>query len=135
MVSDNYTDMEDFAVNKEAIEFNNRNDDDQEIGNNTNQDNDNDDNNDDNVLYSKVGTSKRRNKGKRLELMMSKKRKSKGMAKHNRKSWHDNNTSVNHDFVVCGKGDADVEGDADGKDSDNNVDLFEGTKKLRQKIG
>jgi hypothetical protein len=27
--------------------------------------------------------------------------------------------------VVCGKGDADVEGDADAKDLDNDADLFE----------
>jgi hypothetical protein len=41
------------------------------------------------------------------------------------KGRHNNNTSINHDFVISGKGDADIEGDADGKDSDDNVDLFE----------
>ena len=57
---------------------------------------------------------KKRKKGK---LSTSKKRrKSKGMT----------NTSINHDSVMLsGKGDMDFEGDADGKDSDDDVDLFE----------
>jgi hypothetical protein len=56
--------------------------------------------------------------------MMSKKRKLKGITKRNRKRWHTSNTSINHGFVVCGEGDAVVEGDADGKDSDKDADLF-----------
>jgi hypothetical protein len=46
------------------------------------------------------------------------------MNKRNKESQHNNNTSINHDFVISGKGDADIEGDTDGVDSDNNVDLF-----------
>ncbi len=115
MSDDDYTDMEDVSVDEEAIEFNNRNNDDQENGNNN--DCDNDDNNDDNnnVLYSKVAASKKRKKGTRSKPMTSKKRKPKGTTKCNNKSRHNSNTSINHDFVVCGEGDADVEGDADGK--------------------
>jgi hypothetical protein len=57
--------------------------------------------------------------------MTLKKRKSKGTTKCNKNSLHNNNTSVNHDFVICGEGDAVIEGDTDSKDSDNDVDLFE----------
>ena len=41
------------------------------------------------------------------------------------KSWHNNNTSINHDSAVSGDGDADFERDVDGEDLDNNIDLFE----------
>jgi hypothetical protein len=125
MVDDDYTDMEDVAVDKEAIEFNLCNNNNQENGDNDNRNNDDDDDNNDNILYSKVGTTKKRKKGTRSKLMTSNKRKSKGTTKCNKKSRHDNNTSIIYDFVTCGKNDMDVEGDADSKDSDNNVDLFE----------
>jgi hypothetical protein len=120
-----YTNKEDVAINKEAIVFNNLNDANQDNGdNNGNNDNDNYNDNDDD-LYSKVTTTKKRKKQARSKPMTSKKRKSKGTTKCNNKSQHNNNTSINHDFVISGKGDADIEGDADGKDSDNNIDLFE----------
>jgi hypothetical protein len=128
MVNNDYTNMEDVAVDKEAIEFNNPNNDNQDNSkdNNCNNDIDDDDNND--VLYSKVPTTKKRKKGARLKPMTPKKRKSKGTTKRNKKSRHDNNTSINHDFVISGKGDADVEGDADSNYSDDNVDLFKEKK-------
>ncbi len=124
MVNNDYTNMEDVAVNKEAIEFNNCNNDNQKNGDDNNCNNDNDDDDDDDVLYSKVTAIKKRKKGMRSKPMTSKKRKPKGTTKRNNKSRHNSNTSINHDFVVCGKGDADVEGDADGKKSDKVVDLF-----------
>jgi hypothetical protein len=116
--------MEGVAVNKEAIEFNNHNDNDQENRDDDDCNNDNDDDNENNVLYSKVAATKKRKKGTRSKPMTSKKRKSKGMTKRNKKSQHTSSTSINHDFVVCGKGDADVEGDADAKYSDEDADLF-----------
>jgi hypothetical protein len=75
MVNNDYTDMEDVAVNEEAIEFDNRNDNNQENGDD--DDCNNDDNDDDNneVLYSKVTATKKRKKGTRSKPMMSKKRK------------------------------------------------------------
>jgi hypothetical protein len=124
MVDDGYTDMEDVAVDKEAIEFDNRNNNNQENGDNDDCNNNNNDDNNDNVLYSKVAATKKRKKGTRLKPMTSKKRKPKGITKHNNKSQRNSNTSVNLDFVVCGKGDAKVEGDADGEESDKDVDLF-----------
>ncbi len=69
MVDDDYTDMEDVAVNEEAIEFNNRNDNDQENGDNDNCDNDDDDDDNDNILYSKVVATKKRKKGMRSKPM------------------------------------------------------------------
>jgi hypothetical protein len=54
MVDDDYTNMEDVVVNKEAIEFDNRNNDDQENGEDNDCNNDNDDDNNDDVLYSEV---------------------------------------------------------------------------------
>ncbi len=124
MVDNDYTDMKDVAVNEETIEFDNRNDDDQENRDDDDCNNNNDDDNNDDVLYSKVTATKKRKKGMRLKQMMSKKRKPKGTTKCNNKSRHNSNTSINHDFVVCGEGDADVEGDADGKESDEDIDLF-----------
>jgi hypothetical protein len=124
MVNNDYTIIEDVAINEEAIELNNPNNDNQDNGNNNDRNSDIDDDEDDNVLYSKVATMKKRKKGARSKPMMPKKRKSKGTTKCNKKSWHNNNTSINHDFVISGKGDADVEGDADSEDSDDNVDLF-----------
>jgi hypothetical protein len=124
MVDDDYINMEDVAVDEEAIEFNNRNDDDQENENNNDCNNNNDDEDNDNVLYIKVAATKKRKKGTRLKPMMLKKRKPKGTTKHNNKSRHNSNTSINHDFLVWGKGDADVEGDADGEESVEDVDLF-----------
>jgi hypothetical protein len=53
-----------------------------------------------------------------------KEEKVKGDNQTQQKSRHNSNTSINHDFVICGEGDVDIEGDTDGKDSDNNVDLF-----------
>jgi hypothetical protein len=124
MVDDDYTDMEDVVVDKEAIEFDNRNNDDQENGNNDDCNNNDDDDDDDNLLYSEVAATKKRKKGTRSKPMTSKKRKPKGTTKRNNNSRHNSNTSINHDFVVCGKGDADVEGDAEGEESDEDVDLF-----------
>jgi hypothetical protein len=69
MVDDDYTDMEDVAVNEEAIEFNSRNNDDQENRNDNDCNNDDDDDDDDNVLYSKVTATKKRKKGMRLKPM------------------------------------------------------------------
>jgi hypothetical protein len=106
MVDDNYTDMEDVAIDK-----------DQDDSKEGDCDNNNNHDNGDNNLYSKVMTTKKRKKGARLKPMMSKKRESRRMIKCN--------TSINHDFVISGEGDADIEGDADGKDSDDDVDLFE----------
>jgi hypothetical protein len=125
MVDNDYTNMEGVAIDEEAIEFDNHNDDDQENGDDDDCDNDNDDDDNDNALYSKVAATKKRKKGTRSKQMTLKKRKSKGMTKRNKKSQHASNTSINHGFVVCGEGDADVEGDADGKDSDKDADLFE----------
>ncbi len=137
MVDDDYTDMEDVVVNKEAIEFNSRNNDDQENGNHNDCDNDDDDDDDDNVLYSKVAATKKRKKGTRSKPMTLKKRKPKGTTKRNNKSRHNSNTSINHDFVVCGEGDEDVEGDADGKESTRTLICLRrrGTKKQMQQIG
>jgi hypothetical protein len=125
MVDDDYTDMEDVAVNKETIEFDIRNNNNQENGNNDDCDDDNNDDKDDNVFYSKVTATKKRKKGTRLKPMTSKKRKPKGTIKRNNKSRHNSNTSINHDFVVCGEGYTDVEVDADGKESNKDIDLFE----------
>jgi hypothetical protein len=123
MVNIDYTDNEDVAVDEEAIEFINCDNNNQDNGNDNgcNNDDDNDDNNgndDDNGddLHRKVATTKKRKKGVRSKLMTLKKRKSKKTNKHN--------ASINHDFVVSGEGDADVEGDAGSKDSDDDVDLF-----------
>jgi hypothetical protein len=125
IVNDDYTNIEGVVVNEEAAKFDNRNNNDQENGDNDDCDNNNDDDEDDDVLYSKVAATKKRKKGTRSKPMTSKKRKSKGMTKRNKKSRHTSNTSINHDFVVCGEGDEDVEGgDADGKDSDKDADLF-----------
>jgi hypothetical protein len=44
--------------------------------------------------------------------------------KHNKKSQHINNTTINHDYVISGEGDSVVEGDADGEDSDFDIDFF-----------
>jgi hypothetical protein len=80
MVNNDYTDMEDVAINKDAIEFYNSNNIDQDNGDDDdhNNDNDNDDDNaNDDVLYSKVATTiKKRKKGARSKPMTSKKRKS-----------------------------------------------------------
>jgi hypothetical protein len=86
MVDNDYTDMEDVVVDEEAIEFNNRNADDQENGDNDNCDNDDDNDDNNNVLYSEVVATKKRKKGTRLKPMTSKKRKSKGMTKRNKKT-------------------------------------------------
>jgi hypothetical protein len=85
MVNDDYTNMEGVAVNKEAIEFDNRNNNNQENGDNDNCDNEDNNDNKEDVLYSEVAATKKRKKGTRLKLMMSKKRKSKGMTKCNKK--------------------------------------------------
>jgi hypothetical protein len=123
MVDNDYTDMEGVAVNKEAIEFDNCNNNNQENGDDKDYNNDDDDNNG-NILYSKVAATKKRKNGMGSKPMTWKKRKSKGMTKHNKKSRHTSNTSIKHGFVVCGEGDADVEGDTDVKDSDKDADLY-----------
>jgi hypothetical protein len=137
MAEDDYTNMEDVAVDEEAIEFDNHNDNDQENGGNNDCNNDNNNDNHDDVLYSEVAATKKRKKGTRLKPMTSKKRKPKGTTKCNNKSRHNSNTSINHDFVVCSKGDAEVEEDADGKESDEDIDLFEEKRytKQTQQIG
>jgi hypothetical protein len=69
MVEDDYTDMEDVTVDKKAIEFNNRNDDDQEIGNDDdhnnddNRDNDDNDNDNDDLLTVRLQQGRRGTKG------------------------------------------------------------------------
>jgi hypothetical protein len=78
MVGNDYTNMEDVAINEEAIEFNNRNNDNQDDGDRNDCDDDNNNDNDDNNdgLYSKVATTKKRKKGARSKPTTSKKRKS-----------------------------------------------------------
>ncbi len=96
MVDNDYTNMEDVAVNKEAIEFNNRNNNDQENrdGNDCNNGNDDDDNND--ILYSTIAATKKRKKGTKPKPMTSKKRKSKGTTKRNKKA----GTTVTHQSTM-----------------------------------
>jgi hypothetical protein len=71
MVDDDYTDKEDLAAD-EAIEFNNRDDDDGD----DNDDDNGGDNDDDYDLYSKVGTNKKRKKETRSKQATLKKTKS-----------------------------------------------------------
>ena len=69
MVDDDYTDKEDVVVDKEAIEFNNRDDED--------EDGDGDDDNDGNLYIEEVATTeqkKKRKKGVRSKSSTSKKR-------------------------------------------------------------
>jgi hypothetical protein len=96
MVNDDYTDMEGVAVDEEAIEFDNRNNNNQESGDNDDCNNDVDDDDNGNVLYSKVTAMKKRKKGTRSKPMMSKKRKSKGMTKRNKKA----STLVTHQSTM-----------------------------------
>jgi hypothetical protein len=119
MVDNDYTDKEDFATNK-AVEFNNRDDND---GDNNDDNNGSDDDNDDD-LYSKVATNKKRKKGTRSKQTTLKKTKSVAAAKRNKKSRHINNTTINHDYIISGEGDLVIEGDANGKDSDLDIDFF-----------
>jgi hypothetical protein len=104
MVDDDYTDKEDFAAD-EAIEFNNRDDND---GNNDNDDNGGDDDND-HGLYSKVATNKKRKKGTHSKQTTLKKTKSVVATKRNKKGRHINNTTINHDYVISGEGDSVIE--------------------------
>ncbi len=120
MVDDDYTDKEDCAAN-EAIEFDNREDD--KSDNKDDNNGGDDDNNDD--LHSKDMTKKKRKKGTHSKQTTLKKTKSVAATKHNKKSRHINNTTINHDHVISGKGDSVVEGDANGKDSDFDIDFFE----------
>jgi hypothetical protein len=114
MVNDDYTDKEDAVVDKEAIKFNNWDDngdnDDNEGHNSGNDDN----NNGDDYIEVVATTEKKRKKGK---LSTSRKwHKSKGTT----------NTPINHDSVMLsGEGDAYFEGDADAEDPDEDIDLFE----------
>ena len=112
MVNDDYTNKEDAVVDKETIKFNGRDDDNNNENEGDNGGNDNNDNG--NYYIEAVATTKKRKKGK---LSISRKQHtSKGTT----------NTPINHDSVMLsGEGDTDFEGDADGKDSDNDIDLFE----------
>jgi hypothetical protein len=92
------------TLTRRQLNSNNRNQDNQDNGNDNDRNfNGNNDNNND-VLYSKVATLKTRKKGVRSKPMTLKKKKSKGMTKCNKKSQHNNNTSISHDFVICGEG-------------------------------
>ena len=101
MVDNVYTHKEDVAANK-AIEFNNRNDGD-----------DNDADDDD--CYSKDVTKKMRKKGVRSKQTTPKKT----TTKRNKIRRHINTITINH-----GEGDLLVEGDTDGKESDDDIDFF-----------
>lgn len=82
IVDNDYTNKEDVAVDKEAIEFKNNDNDDQDNSDDVNGDNDVDNGNDNDDLYIEVTTTKRKNKRKKgvwSNPTTSRKRKSKGM--------------------------------------------------------
>ena len=113
MVDDDYTGKEDAVVDKEAINFNNQDGDDNDDNEGDGGSDADDDGGNDYIEVVRT-TEKKRKKGK--SSMSRKRHKSKGTA----------NTPINHDSaMLSGKGDADFEGEADAKDSDNNIDLFE----------
>jgi hypothetical protein len=96
MVNNDYTIIEDVAVNKEAIEFNYPDDYNQDNGDDNNHNSDINDDDDDDVLYSKVATTKKRKKGARSKPIMPKKRKSKGATKCNKKA----GTTITHQSTM-----------------------------------
>ncbi len=96
MVDDDYTNMEDVANDKEAIEFNNRNDNNQENGDDDNHDNSNDNDNNDNIFYSKVETTKKRKKGMRSKPMPSKKLSQRGQPNATKKA----GTTITHQSTM-----------------------------------
>ena len=82
IVDNDYTNKEDVAVDKEAIEFKNNDNDDQDNSDDVNGDDDVDNGNDNDDLYIEVTTTKRKNKRKKgvwSNPTTSRKRKSKGM--------------------------------------------------------